>query len=155
MPKLNPGIKPPVGRGRYFVFFLTSVFYPFLLLAQPTVTSFAPLSGPVGTIVTITGSNFGATPSANIVYFGAPRATVTAASATSLTVTVPAGANYEPLSLSTGGVTPFFSNPLNLPFFHPGQITPAAFWTNPPGPPRGAKPPPHFFYTPTYTCPHS
>src|SRR5258708_11776951 len=125
MPKLNPGIKPPVGRGRYFVFFLTSVFYPFLLLAQPTVTSFAPLSGPVGTIVTITGSNFGATPSANIVYFGAARATVTAASATSLTVTVPAGANYEPLSLSTGGVSPFFPKPLHLTLFHPRPIKPA------------------------------
>src|SRR5260221_6819758 len=133
MPKLNPGIKPPVGRGRYFVFFLTSVFYPFLLLAQPTVTSFAPLSGPVGTIVTITGSNFGATPSANIVYFGAARATVTAASATSLTVTVPAGANYEPLSLSTRGRAPLFRKPLQLPSFAPRGITPRAPWSNPTG----------------------
>src|SRR5260221_3183098 len=140
MPKLNPGIKPPVGRGRYFVFFLTSVFYPFLLLAQPTVTSFAPLSGPVGTIVTITGSNFGATPSANIVYFGAARATVTAASATSLTVTVPAGANYEPLSLSTGGFTAFSTSPFNVTFSDPGQFTPAAFGTSQPVPMGGANP---------------
>lgn len=140
MPKLNPGIKPSIGGGRYFVFFLTSVFFPFLLLAQPTITSFTPLSGPTGTTVTITGSNFGATPSADIVYFGAARATVTAASATSLTVTVPTGANYEPISVTTGGLTAYSTRPFNVTFSDPGQFIPGAFGTSQPVPMGGSSP---------------
>jgi hypothetical protein len=61
--------------------------------APPIVTNFSPQTGPVGTTVTISGSNFGATIAENIVFFGATRATVTAASMTSLTVTVPVGAS--------------------------------------------------------------
>ncbi|HXB96256.1 MAG TPA: IPT/TIG domain-containing protein [Puia sp.] len=64
--------------------------------AQPRISQFAPTAGAVGTIVTISGSGFSANASADIVYFGATRATVSAASANSLTVTVPAGATYQP-----------------------------------------------------------
>jgi len=129
MPKLYPGITQPVGRGRYFVFFLTSVFFPFFLLAQPTITSFAPLSGPIGATVTITGNNFSATPSSNVVYFGAAKATVSAASTTSLTVTVPTGASYEPLTVTTGGLTAFSTKLFNVTFSDPGQFTAQAFGT--------------------------
>lgn len=132
MPKLYPGITQPVGRGRYFVFFLTSVFFPFFLLAQPRITSFAPLFGPIGTTVTITGSNFSATPSSNIVYFGAAKATVSAASTTSLTVTVPTGASYEPLTVTTGGLTAFSTKLFNVTFSDPGQFTAQAFGTTQP-----------------------
>src|SRR5471030_1472542 len=73
------------------------------VMAQaPTITSFTPASGPVGTSVTITGTNFNATAANNIVFFGATMATVTAASTTSLTVTVPAGATYQPISVLNG-----------------------------------------------------
>ncbi len=65
------------------------------LFAQPTISSFTPASGPVGTSVTISGTNFDATPANNIVYFGPVQAVVTAATTTSLTVTVPAGADYR------------------------------------------------------------
>jgi gliding motility-associated-like protein len=61
----------------------------------PTITSFTPTSGPVGTTVTITGTNFNTTVANNIVFFGATKATVTAATATSLTVTVPVGATFD------------------------------------------------------------
>ena len=40
-------------------------------LAQPTISSFAPASGPVGTSVTITGANFNAVPASNLAYFSA------------------------------------------------------------------------------------
>lgn len=71
-----------------------------ILLAQkPTITNFSPTSGVVGTIVTITGTNFNATAAQNVVFFGATKATVTAASATSLTVTVPVGATFQPISV--------------------------------------------------------
>lgn len=58
----------------------------------PTLTSFTPTSGAVGTPITITGTNFN--PSApNDVYFGAVKVTANAnATGTSITVNVPAGA---------------------------------------------------------------
>jgi hypothetical protein len=71
----------------------------FIYALPPTITSFNPSSGPVGTVVTITGTDFGATAAENIVFFGATKATVTAASLTSLTVTVPTGATYERMSV--------------------------------------------------------
>src|SRR5579872_6537300 len=68
----------------------------------PVITSFSPASGAIGTIVTITGAGFNATAANNIVFFGATMATVTAASTTSLTVTVPVGATYQPISVLNG-----------------------------------------------------
>lgn len=73
--------------------------------AQPAITTFSPSSGPIGTSVTITGSNFSTVPSANTVYFGTVKANVTAASSGSLTVTVPAGANCKPLTVTVNGLT--------------------------------------------------
>jgi len=80
----------------------------------PTITSFTPASGPVGTLVTINGSNFDPMASNNVVYFGATMATVTAVSATSLTVRVPYGSTYTPISVSNVnacGLTAYSSSP--------------------------------------------
>jgi hypothetical protein len=140
MPKLNPGINPSIGSGRRCVFFLTSVFFPFLLLAQPVITSIAPLSGPIGTTVTITGNNFGATPGGNVVYFGTAKAAVTAAGATTLTVTVPPGASYELLTVATGGKVAYSSRPFNVTFSDPGQFTPTTFNTQAPTATGGTRP---------------
>lgn len=73
----------------------------------PAITSFTPASGAVGTNVTINGTNFSASPSGNVVYFGDTRASVSAASTTQLTVAVPVGASFEPISvtLGTSGLT--------------------------------------------------
>ena len=68
--------------------------------AAPIITSFSPASGAIGSSVTITGSGFNTTAAQNIVFFGATKAVVTAASANSLTVTVPLGATYEYLSVT-------------------------------------------------------
>jgi gliding motility-associated-like protein len=68
----------------------------------PTITGFSPSSGPVGTSVTISGTNFNAAKASNIVFFGATRATVTEATESSLTVTVPVGATFQPLSVLNG-----------------------------------------------------
>ncbi len=56
------------------------------------ILGFSPAQGGVGQTVAIQGQNFSATPSANTVQFNGTAATVTAATANSLTVTVPAGA---------------------------------------------------------------
>ena len=45
--------------------------------SPPHVSSFSPASGPIGTSVTITGTNFNPTVSNNIVFFGAVKAAVT------------------------------------------------------------------------------
>ncbi|KAA9325709.1 hypothetical protein F0P94_17400, partial [Adhaeribacter soli] len=94
----------------------------------PTITSFTPLSGQPGTSVTITGTNFNATAANNVVFFGATRATVTAASATSLMVTVPAGAAHAPITvLNTATTLATYSSRFFLPTFSPnkGSITTA------------------------------
>ncbi|GGB17729.1 hypothetical protein GCM10011511_46920 [Puia dinghuensis] len=82
----------------------------------PTITAMTPVSGMVGSSVVLTGTNLGATPADNIVYFGAVQAKVTAASATSLTVTVPAGATYQPVSVTTRGLTAYTSQPFHVVF---------------------------------------
>ncbi|MCX6120397.1 MAG: FG-GAP-like repeat-containing protein, partial [Ignavibacteriales bacterium] len=71
----------------------------------PTITSFSPTSGPIGTTVTITGTNFSATASNNIVFFGGIKASVTNATATSLAVTVPSGAVYAPITVTTNNLS--------------------------------------------------
>ena len=97
----------------------------------PTISSFAPVSGPVGATVTIAGNNFNSTPVNNIVYFGAVRAPVTGGSTTSLTVTVPAGATYQPISVlnNATGLTGYSSKPFITTFTNPfGTGIPANFY---------------------------
>jgi hypothetical protein len=67
--------------------------------AAPTITSFTPAAGPVGTVVTITGTNFcGATQ----VLFNATIATsYTVVSGTTITATVPVGATTGLIHVTT------------------------------------------------------
>src|SRR5688572_17845941 len=97
------------------------------LIAQPTISSFSPASGPVGTSVTITGTNFSSTPTNNIVYFGAVKANVIAAAVTSLTVTVPAGSSFQPISVTVAGLTAFSIRPFIVSFSGGGQLYPNSF----------------------------
>ncbi|MET0394398.1 MAG: FG-GAP-like repeat-containing protein [Chitinophagaceae bacterium] len=101
--------------------FVLAILFSATAFAQPVITSFTPSSGPVGTSVTITGSNFSAVPANNIVYFGAVRATVSAAATTSLTVSVPAGATYQPVSVTVNNLTGYSGKPFIVTF--PGGIT--------------------------------
>lgn len=84
----------------------------------PTIASFAPTSGAVGTSVTITGTNFNSTLTNNIVYFGAVEAAVTGATSTSLTVTVPTSATYAPITITeaTTGLTAYSDIPFAVTF---------------------------------------
>ncbi len=70
----------------------------------PSITSFSPTTGAVGSSVTISGTNFNATAANNIVYFGAVKATVTAATSSSLTLTVPNSSSHSPITVTTGGL---------------------------------------------------
>lgn len=67
---------------------------------QVSILSFSPASGAIGATVHIYGTGFSATPAQNTVTFNGTGATVSSATTTTLTVTVPAGA-----STGTIGVT--------------------------------------------------
>lgn len=70
------------------------------------VTGISPESGPLGSTVVITGTQFNATPASNTVTFGGNAvAQITAASTTSLTVVVPLNAVNGTVTVATGGRT--------------------------------------------------
>jgi len=90
----------------------------------PTISSFSPISGKPGDAITVTGTNFNTNTNNNIVFFGATRATVNAASATSLTVSVPNGATYAPITvLNTGSGLMAASNQRFTLIFSPSKST--------------------------------
>ncbi|MFZ5876324.1 MAG: RHS repeat-associated core domain-containing protein [Nitrospirota bacterium] len=70
-----------------------------LVPPSPTITDFTPTSGPVGTVVTITGENFGPTAT---VFFNGVQATSTNA-ASMMAATVPLGATTGPITMTTAG----------------------------------------------------
>ncbi|MBN8694904.1 MAG: VCBS repeat-containing protein [Bacteroidetes bacterium] len=78
-------------------------------ISAPTITSFSPASGFVGSIVTINGTNFNPTASSNTVYFGSTKATVVSANAggTQLTVKVPPGSTLSPISVTNNTLTAY------------------------------------------------
>ena len=127
MPNPGHGILPLYRSGKRLLCLCAVLVFPLLLFAQPTISSVSPLAGPIGTTVTINGTNFSATPSANIVRFGTVTATVTNATTTALTVTVPTGASYKPITVTTGGLTAYSYKPFSLTFSDPGAFTASSF----------------------------
>ncbi len=83
----------------------TSAGFPFTVTIPiiPTITSIDPTSGKVGTIVTITGTNFSTTAGENTVSFNGTEATVTEATATTITTIVPAGATTGNVTVTVDG----------------------------------------------------
>jgi protocatechuate 3,4-dioxygenase beta subunit len=76
----------------------------------PSITSFTATSGAVGDTVIISGANFSATTTNNTVTFNGITATVTAATTTQLTVTVPSGASTGKIAVTVNGQTGTSSN---------------------------------------------
>jgi hypothetical protein len=89
-------------------------FQCFNCFSQPVINSFVPLAAPVGATVTLTGTNFNTVAANNIVYFGATRANVLSATATTISVIVPAGSEHGVISLSTGSYIAFSKYPFTL-----------------------------------------
>ena len=99
----------------------------FTVVAAPSITSLSPASGVVGTSVTITGSNFGATQGTSTVTFNRTTAmTITSWSATSIVVTVPAGAATGNVVVNASGVD---SNSSAFTV----TVVPTINWTQPAG----------------------
>jgi hypothetical protein len=70
---------------------------------EATVLSFSPTSGAVGTVVTITGTEF--TGASKVTFGGVAATTFTVNSATQITATVPTGAKTGKIGITTNGVT--------------------------------------------------
>jgi hypothetical protein len=78
---------------------LTGSIGVYLNGATPTVTSLTPASGPIGSSVTLTGTNLAGT--TQVTFNGRPAASFTVNSATSVTAVVPAGATSGRIGVTT------------------------------------------------------
>ena len=86
----------------------------------PAISNVAPGAGPVGTSVTIAGSNFGATQGTSTVAFNGTTGIPTNWTNTSITCPVPAGATSGPIVVTVFGVA---SNGVNFGVGDTGSIT--------------------------------
>ncbi len=86
----------------------------------PTIASLSPTSGPVGALVTITGTNFGGTQGTSTVTFNGTPATPTSWSSTSIVAPVPAGATTGNVVVTVAGVA---SNGVSFTVVAPPSIT--------------------------------
>ena len=84
---------------------VTGSMFTVVAATAPTLSSIAPTSGKVGSTVTLSGTGFSTTSSQNTVKFNGTTATVTNATATSLTVTVPTGATSGNVTVTVNGKT--------------------------------------------------
>ena len=72
---------------------------PDFTVLLPTITALSPVKGGIGETVVLTGANYSTTPEENKVWFNGVATTVTDATATTLTVTVPVGATTGNVSV--------------------------------------------------------
>ena len=75
----------------------------FTVLPTPSITTLSPNVGPVGTVVTITGVNFGSAQGTSTVTFAGTVATPTYWSPTTITVSAPTGAATGNVIVTVGG----------------------------------------------------
>jgi hypothetical protein len=97
----------------------------FTVVAPPSVTSFAPGTGPVGTPVAITGTNF--TGVTEVSFGGAPAVVFTVSSPNQLSATVPPGAQTGKVAVTTS-----FGTGTSIADFVVTSSAGARFYTIPP-----------------------
>ncbi|WP_426491297.1 beta strand repeat-containing protein [Hymenobacter sp. 102] len=95
-----------------------------LFTAAPVLSSFSPLSGSPGTVVTLTGQNL--TGATQVTFNGVVAINYTVVSATQLTVTVPVGASTGLVRVTTPGGTAASSTYFTVPAPVLTAIAPAA-----------------------------
>ena len=107
---------PGASKNRTFKAFIALLIFAFPIIAfsQPVISSFSPTSGPIGAVVTITGANFDPNPSNNTVYFGTVKGNVLTSSSSAITVSVPTGMSYQPITITTGGLTAYSRIPFRV-----------------------------------------
>jgi hypothetical protein len=95
--------------------------------SPPKIASVSPIRNKPGATVTLSGSNFGLNPSDNVVYFGGAKAAVNSSSLTTLDITVPPGAAYQPISLLSAGRIAFSPTPAVTSFNGLSTISSGSF----------------------------
>jgi len=115
IPHCEVGFMKHFHSGLATVPFLLVVCIIYLFGQAPAITSFTPISGPIGTTA---GTNFNATAMVNKVHLGALKATVSTANSTQLIVTVPVCATFAPITVTdtTTGLTAYTSKPFVVTF---------------------------------------
>ncbi|MGH2518660.1 MAG: IPT/TIG domain-containing protein, partial [Chloroflexota bacterium] len=93
------GVTTPSGMATSATDFTVTVTPPPPPPAPPAISGFSPTSGPVGTVLTLTGTGF--TGATSVRFNGTAATAYTVASATRITATVPAGATSGPISVTT------------------------------------------------------
>lgn len=88
---------------------------------RPVISSFTPLSGLPGAIITITGINFSTNFNNNAISFNGQPAEVVSATATSIVVLVPADASTGTIELEVFGETTTSAN--DFTFIAPPEVT--------------------------------
>lgn len=81
----------------------TQDFTVILAPSVPSISDFSPKSGVKGDVVTITGTNFGATAASNIVKFNGVTASLVDATSTELKVAVPGGSITGKITVEVNG----------------------------------------------------
>lgn len=95
----------------------------FVVVVPPTISSFSPTSGPVGTAVTITGTNFDPVAANNTVTFNGVTAEVVGTpTSTTITTKVPTGAKTGAIGITVNGITATSADPFTVPVVT-GDIT--------------------------------
>ena len=89
----------------------------------PAISSFSPASGSVGTAVTIFGTNFNPVATNNVVWFGSVRANVNTAATNRLTVAMPDGAIYAPLTVANNGLIAAANNSFDPSYTGSGSFS--------------------------------
>jgi hypothetical protein len=104
---------------KIFVFVSLFLLMAFANAQTPSITSFAPISGKPGSLITINGLNFSNVDTNNIVYFGTVKARILSASTTSIIAVVPIGATYSAITI--------FNNLTNLLAVSNSKFTPSFY----------------------------
>jgi enediyne biosynthesis protein E4 len=95
---------------------VTSTVATLRVAAKPVVTAVVPSKARAGASVTIFGTDFNANFNSNSVFFGAAKARILQGTTNSLTVQVPSGAPYAPVSVTTEGLTASSPVPFMMSF---------------------------------------
>lgn len=104
----------------------SSIRSGFQMKSYPIIYSFAPKAAQPGNLVNIYGANFSPIITGNIVYFGAVRAVVTSANANQISVMVPSGATYAPITVTSNALSAK-STLAFLPTSSPWKLTKNSF----------------------------
>ena len=97
-----------------------------ITILGPSISSFSPTSGPVGTQVTINGSNFGSTQGASTVTFNNSSASIVSWSDTQIVATVPPAAISGQVKVRVANLNSNINQYFTVPAPHISGISPSS-----------------------------